>query len=59
MKFEPPIAEIEHFQLRDIISASGDMTQPQTTDDPSALDMVFEDNCIYHDKRDNNNWETC
>ena len=60
MKFETPIAEFEQFDLKDIISVSGESVEPSdTTDDTSDTDMVFEGNCIYHDKRDNNNWDNC
>ena len=60
MKFETPIAEFEQFDLKDIISASGEPVEPSdTTDDTSDAGMLFEGNCIYHDKRDNNNWDNC
>lgn len=62
MKFETPIAEVELFDLKDIISASGEQepTEPEeTTDDTTDYDRVFEGNCIYHDARDNDNWDNC
>ena len=30
-----------------------------TTDDTTDYDTVFEGNCIYHDARDNDNWDNC
>ena len=62
MKFETPIAEVELFDLKDIISASGNENPPEpetTTDDTTDFDTVFEGNCIYHDARDNDNWDNC
>ena len=60
MKFETPIAEIELFELKDIISASGESVEPSdTTDDTSDVGMVFAGNCIYHDARDNDDWDRC
>ena len=62
MKFETPIAEVELFELKDIISASGEPgpePSSETTDDTTDYDMVFELNCIYHDARDNDNWDNC
>ena len=62
MKFETPIAEVELFDLKDIISASGNEnpSEPETTtDDTTDYDTVFEGNCIYHDARDNDNWDNC
>ena len=60
MKFETPIAEFEQFDLKDIISVSGESVEPSdTTDDTSDTDMLYEGNCIYHDARDNENWTDC
>ena len=65
MKFETPIAEVELFDLKDMISASGESnpTEPsdtnETTDDTTDYDTAAEGNCIYHDKRDNDNWFEC
>jgi hypothetical protein len=60
MKFETPIAEIELFELRDIISTSGGSEEPtETTDDTTDFDRLNEGNCIYHDARDNDNWNNC
>ena len=64
MKFEPPIAEIELFPLRDIISASsgdtGEDISTESTKDTSKYDMIYDlQFCIYHDDRDNDNWDTC
>ena len=60
MKFETPIAEVELFDLKDVISASGSPEPPvTTTDDTTDFDTVFEGNCIYHDARDNDNWDNC
>ena len=64
MKFETPIAEVELFDLKDIISASSeetpeDLPVEETTDDTTDYDRVFEGNCIYHDARDNDNWDNC
>ena len=60
MKFETPIAEIELFELKDVISASGDPAGPtETEDDTSDVGMIWEGNCIYHDARDNDNWNEC
>lgn len=65
MKFETPIAEVELFELKDIISASttdtgADTEAPsETTDDTTDADMMFSGNCIYHDARDDDNWEDC
>ena len=62
MKFEPPIAEIERFPLRDIISASNDETPEdfptETTTDPE-MDLMFDIPCDYSDFRDNDDWENC
>ena len=62
MKFEPPIAEIERFPLRDIISASGEETPEdlptETTFDPD-IDLMIDTYCSYDDFRDNDNWDTC
>ena len=64
MKFEPPIAEIERFPLRDIISASGEgptPSEPETsTDDTSQIDASWWGfgQCIHVD-RDDDNWENC
>ena len=63
MKFETPIAEIELFELTDIISSSGETPSESvddtTTDDTTDYDMMNQGNCIYHDARDNENWEDC
>ena len=64
MKFETPIAEVELFDLKDIISASGGSSDTEaptsaTTDDTTDYDTAFEGNCIYHDMRDNDNWDNC
>lgn len=63
MKFEPPIAEIERFPLRDIISASsgdtGEDISTESTKDTSNYYMIFDQPCLYYDDRDNDNWDTC
>ena len=64
MKFETPIAEVELFDLKDIISASGEPNPTEsepsdTTDDTTDDGMVYQGNCIYHDARDNDNWDNC
>lgn len=59
MKFETPIAEIELFELKDIISTSGETNPEETTDDTTDYDTMHEGNCIYHDARDNDNWNNC
>ena len=60
MRFEPPIAEIERFPLRDIISASGEETPEdlptETTSDPD-LDNMWDDACSYSDFRDNDDFD--
>ena len=43
MKFETPIAEIELFELRDIISTSGGSEEPtETTDDTTDYDRLID-----------------
>lgn len=63
MKFEPPIAEIELFPIKDIISASNDDTgediSTQPTVDTRNYDSIHEPICFYDDFRDNDNWDTC
>ncbi len=59
MKFETPIAEIELFELKDIISTSGASEPTETEDDTSDVGQMFEGNCIYHDARDSDNWNNC
>ena len=61
MKFEPPIAEIELFDLRDIISASnedaGEDLPIENTRDTSSIDF-WVDNCVPN-LLDNDDWENC
>lgn len=63
MKFEPPIAEIELFDLRDIISAStGEISEddtPQYSGVTGNNSGGFDYVCGYWDARDNDDWEHC
>lgn len=62
MKFEPPIAEIERFPLKDIISASnGDTDEDipvETTRDPN-LDSILDTSCDFNAFIQNEDWEAC
>lgn len=57
MKFEKPIAEVELFELKDIISASGESTSYDF--DPNMTNYMNEPNCLYGDARDNDNFDEC
>ena len=62
MKFEPPIAEIERFPLKDIISASsGDTDEdiPVETTRDLNLESMFDAICDYNAFIQNEDWEAC
>lgn len=64
MKFEKPIVEIQKFDLKDVISASGESTgesQEETTTKKSQPNTVVGDDggiCAYN-KTDNYNFNNC
>ena len=59
MKFEKPIVEIQKFDLKDVISASGGPTET-TTKKSQPNTIVGEDGgvCAYN-KTDNYNFDNC
>ena len=59
MKFETPIAEVELFELKDIISASDESGTTEWTFDPQMTGYMNEPTCLYGDARDNNNFDEC
>jgi hypothetical protein len=64
MKFEQPIVEIQKFDLKDVISASGETageeTEESTTKKSQPNTVVGEDGgvCAYN-KTDNYNFDNC
>lgn len=64
MKFEQPIVEIQKFDLKDVISASGETpseeTEESTTKKSQPGTVVGEDGgvCAYN-KSDNYNFDNC